>query len=175
MVRHPLVVTVRMPAALFACLDALRRAHFPPGRNHVPAHVTLFHALPPSAEDETRRLLARAAATRAPPEAFLRGLSDFGTGTAVAIHSPALDALHAELAETFHGLLTAQDAARPRFHVTIQNKAPRPEARALQTALAGRFLDERFRFAGLDLHRYQPLPGGGGTWQALAGWTFRGR
>ena len=42
----PLILTLMLDAGTQAWLEALRRAHFPPGRNLVPAHVTLFHALP---------------------------------------------------------------------------------------------------------------------------------
>ena len=44
----PIVVTALMGAEDFAWADSLRRAHFPPERNKVPAHISLFHHLPPS-------------------------------------------------------------------------------------------------------------------------------
>ena len=52
----PLIVTATLPPSEFAWADALRRAHFPPERNYLQAHVTLFHALPPFVEDEARGL-----------------------------------------------------------------------------------------------------------------------
>ena len=42
----PLIVTAALDEAAFAWFDDLRRAHFHPLRNRVPAHLTLFHALP---------------------------------------------------------------------------------------------------------------------------------
>lgn len=170
-----LVLTARLPAALFGQMEGLRRAHYPPERNHVPAHVTLFHALPPSAQGEVQRLAARVCAQTPPPAAQLAGLADLGTGTAVAVHSPALAAVHADLAEALQGLLGLADQGRPRFHVTVQNKVVRSEARALQAALAGRFEGQAFAFAGLDLHAIERLPQGGATWQPVGQWTFRGR
>lgn len=174
-VSRPLVLTARLPAALFGQMEGLRRAHYPPERNHVPAHVTLFHALPPSALAEAQRLIARLCAKTRPPAAQLAGVVDLGTGTAIAVHSPALEAVHADLSQALHGLLGLADQGRPRFHITVQNKVARREARALQTALAGRFAGQGFAFAGLDLHALQRLPEGGGTWQPLGAWTFRGR
>jgi len=56
-----LIVAAEFAPADFAWLDRLRRAHFPPERNLLPAHLTLFHALPPSAEAELKRRLARLA------------------------------------------------------------------------------------------------------------------
>jgi hypothetical protein len=166
----PLIVTAELPAPLQARADALRRAQYPPDRNHLAAHVTLFHALPPFAESEARSLLAALAAEAAPPEALLAAVMDLGTGTALRIESAAMLGLRDDIAERFHGLLTLQDQHAPRLHVTVQNKVPRPEARALQHALALDFRPEPFTFAGLALHRYK-----GGPWEPVGRWTFRGR
>ena len=54
---RPLIVTAELPDDVLAWADGLRRAHFPPERNWLVAHVTLFHALPPSVHDELVRLL----------------------------------------------------------------------------------------------------------------------
>ena len=48
----PIIVSALFGDADLAWLDALRRAHFPPARNQLPAHLTLFHHLPPSIEGE---------------------------------------------------------------------------------------------------------------------------
>ena len=168
--RFPLIVTATLPPAEQAWLDGLRRAHFPPDRNFLSAHVTLFHALPPFAEEEARALLARCCADHAPPQARLSGVMDLGSGTAFAIECAPLLALRDDIAEHFHGLLTAQDSHRPRLHVTVQNKVERAAARALQAALEPPFRPRAFRFAGLALHRYR-----GGPWQDIARWSFRGR
>ena len=50
----------------------LRRLHYPPERNQRPAHLTMFHALPPSAEGEVRRSLGRLGCGP-PPRASLEG------------------------------------------------------------------------------------------------------
>lgn len=164
----PLILTAELPGPLHARADALRRAHFPPARNQLAAHVTLFHALPPFVEDEARMLLADLA-RRPPPPARLTRIMDLGRGTALAVESPAMLGLRDRIAERFHGLLTAQDQPVPRLHVTIQNKVTTAEARGLQAALAAHFQAEDFRFAGLALHRYL-----GGPWQTIAKWKFRG-
>lgn len=165
----PLIVTAQFPPEVFAWADGLRRAHFPPERNKIRAHVTLFNALPPSVEDEVRRLLARHSAA-APPRATLIGLMALGGGTAFAIDSPALSAIHADLVESFHGVLTAQDGGRRKLHVTVQNKVSGAEAKALQTELARDFRPRSFGFTGLELHRYR-----GGPWEAAGSWPFRGK
>ena len=42
----PLILTAELPPDLHRWATELRRAHFPPERNLLEAHVTLFHALP---------------------------------------------------------------------------------------------------------------------------------
>ena len=168
--RAPLVLTAVLPAALQGRAEGLRRAHYPPDRNQVPAHVTLLRALPPSVEAEARGLLAALAAELPPVPATLTGVTDLGTGTALGIDSPDMLNLRAMIAEHFHGMLTLQDQGEPRLHVTVQNKVTRGEAKALQAMLAPTISRERFAFAGLALHRWL-----GGPWEDAGHWPFRGR
>ncbi len=163
-----LIVTAELAPADFAWLDALRRRHYPPERNQVPAHLTLFHAVPPSAESEIRRELARHSASP-PPRATIAGLLNLGGGVAFRIVSTDLDALRSELADRFHGLLGAQDASGWRPHVTIQNKVAPKIARALLTALEADFRPCPLGIWGLAVHRYL-----GGPWQTLTRTPFRG-
>ena len=163
-----LIVTAELAPPDFAWLDRMRRAHFPPERNQLPAHLTMFHALPPSAEGEVRRSLSRLAC-EPPPRASIEGLMDLGGGVAFLIVSTELDAIRAELAGEFHGLLSAQDLGwRP--HVTIQNKVPPNEARALLGKLEREFRPRPLGIAGLGLHRYL-----GGPWERIETYRFRGR
>jgi hypothetical protein len=162
-------VTAELPEALQSRADQLRQAHFPPERNFLKAHVTLFHALPPMVEGEVRQTLAQEASA-SPIPARLEGVIDLGGGTALRITSPAMLALRERLAERFHGLLTPQDQQTPRLHVTVQNKVGRSEARALQQALAALIEPRAFVFRGLALHRYR-----GGPWETVQRWTFRGK
>ena len=165
----PLILTAELPRDLQGWANGLRRAHFPPDRNHLEAHVTLFHALPPSVEGELRGCCASLAAEHAPVPARLVGLMKLGKGTALELASPAMLALRDALAERFHGLLTPQDEHRPRLHVTIQNKVSIEAARALQGELAPQLRARDFAFAGLALHAYR-----GGPWEFLKRWSFRG-
>ena len=144
-----LIVTAELPRDIQAWAERLRRAHYPAERNRVAAHVTLFRALPPSCEADLRGALAAAARDHAPLSAKLEGAISLGTGTALAIDSPAMLALRADLAERFHGLLTPPDLPHPRLHVTVQNKVSEREARALQAELARTLEPRDFRFAGL--------------------------
>ncbi len=164
-----LIVTAELGLEDFAWLDALRRRHFPPERNQLPAHLTMFHALPPSAEQEVRARLADLTAGPA-PAASIAGVMDLGGGVAFRVVSDELDAIRDELGDMFHGLLSAQDAAGWRPHVTIQNKVAPKIARELRQALERTFEPRPLRFAGLGLHRYL-----GGPWETLRVYPFRQR
>ena len=98
-----LIVAAELGAADLAWLDRLRREHYPAERNQVPAHLTMFHALPPSAEGEVRRSLGQLA-TEPAPRASIEGLMDLGGGVAFRIVSTDLDAIRRQLAADFHGL-----------------------------------------------------------------------
>ncbi|MFM5929407.1 MAG: 2'-5' RNA ligase family protein [Novosphingobium sp.] len=167
---EPFIVTAELPAEVFAWADALRREHFPPERNHLRAHVTLFHALAPSLRDDVFGYLPRIVGQYAPPEARITGVMDLGKGTALRIESPAMAAIREEIAEHFHGTLTAQDNHPLRLHITIQNKVERAAAVALQQELGGQNVVRDFRFTGIGLHLYC-----GGSWKALGRWAFRGK
>ena len=54
----PLILSAVLDAPVQERLDALRRAHFPPERNHLDAHVTLFHHLPGAEEDAVATAVA---------------------------------------------------------------------------------------------------------------------
>lgn len=167
---EPFIVTAELPADLFKQANDLRRSHFPADRNHLAAHVTLFHALAPSLRDELPAVLARIAGEYAPPQAVLTGLMNLGKGTALALTSPTMLAIRAEIADLFHGMLTAQDQHTPRLHITIQNKVTPEAARALQAELATAITQRKFAFTGLGLHRYcNP------HWEAVGVWPFRGK
>jgi hypothetical protein len=162
-----LIVLAELGKSDFAWLDALRRRHYPLERNRVPAHLTLFRALPPSVEDEVRRSLAGAASARA-PHAQISGVMDLDSGVALRVHSPELEAIRDELAEGFHGLLTSQDMGRWTPHVTIQNKVEARVARKLLGQLRAGFEPRPLAIAGLRLVRYVD-----GRWEDVGSWRFR--
>ncbi len=163
-----LIVTAELAPADLAWLDRLRRQFYPAERNRVAAHLTMFHALPPSLEDEARHRLARAARAK-PPQAVIAGLMDLGGGVAFRVVSEDLDRIRGELAECFHGMLGAQDSGGWRPHVTIQNKVSDRDARQLLGTLQAGFQPQPLGISGLGLHRYL-----GGPWDSLQAWPFRG-
>jgi hypothetical protein len=163
-----LIVTAEIAPRDFSWLEGLRRANYPAERNQVPAHLTIFHALPPSSEAEVRARLSRAARAP-PPSATIAGLMDLGGGVAFRVVSPELDGLREELALDLHGLLGAPDGHGWRPHVTIQNKVAPKAARALIAPLERGFAPRPLAIGGLGLHRYL-----GGPWETLGVYPFRG-
>jgi hypothetical protein len=150
-------------------LDGLRQRHFSPERNQVPAHLTLFHQLPPMIEGELGGRLAQIGRGAA-PRAELVDILDLGCGTALRVESPKLGVIRDDLREAFHGLLTQQDAGGWRPHVTIQNKAARQAAVALQAELRATFQPRPLKLRGLASWRYL-----GGPWEPVGEYPFRGR
>ena len=164
----PLIVTAELASEDLAWLNDLRRYYYPAQRNRVPAHITMFHAIAPSAEAELRQIL-RTMAGESPPQAWVAGIMNLGGGVAFRIASDGLDAIRAEIAHRLRGLLTAQNSAGWSAHVTIQNKVPPREAKTLIQALGDNFTRRPVRISGLGLHRYL-----GGPWETLRTFPFRG-
>lgn len=163
----PLILTLRFDPASFARFDAARRRHFPPERNFIPAHLTLFHHLPAEAEPDMVATLALLAAATAPFPVAITGLRFLGYGSAYRVEGPPLLALRAALAARWAGRLTRQDAASFQPHVTIQNKAPANEAKALFAELSAAFAPFEAEATGLLLWRYR-----GGPWEAAGEFAF---
>jgi hypothetical protein len=165
-VNGPLIVTAEWPPE-FGWIEQLRRRHYPADRNRVPAHLTIFHALPPSLESEARSRLSKIV-QRAGPKAQIAGLMDLGGGVAFRLVSDDLDGIRAELADAFHGMLGAQDSSGWRPHITIQNKVPAKVARELKRTLERDFQPRLLPISGLALQRYV-----GGPWERIASYRFR--
>lgn len=163
----PIIVTAQLGRSDQAAFDALRRAHYPPDRNVLPVHLTLFHHLPPSVEDELKhRLTGFTRGVRA-PAARAAGLMSLGRGVAVRIESPGLAAIRGDIAEAFAGLLMPQDAGGWRPHVTIQNKVAPSMAKLLMGALGKEFRPREVEIAGLAAWWYR-----GGPWEPLSRHMF---
>lgn len=164
----PLILTARLEPETQAYFDQLRKQHFPPERNFVPAHVTLFHALSPQNEDGIVAIL-RGIADR---EHFMRGsaskLRFLGSGVAFVIDCPPLGVLRSDLAKRWGNELTPQDRHKAALHITVQNKATPPAARALFEGLKAEFQPRALLFEGLDLWRYL-----GGPWRLVERFTFK--
>ena len=154
----PLIVTAELDPATAAWLDDLRARHFPPERNFLRAHLTLFHALPRRPELPRSPVL----------DAVVEPPFTLGRGVAFAVACPPLIALRRRIAATFgDGELTAQDRGWSRPHVTVQNKVDPAVAVALHADLAAGYAARPATIGGLALWEYR-----GGPWLFLERRSF---
>jgi 2'-5' RNA ligase superfamily len=163
----PLVLTLALEPAAQSWLQSLRDAHFPPGRNLVPAHVTLFHHLPGGEIEAIAATLAAACGATPAPAVRLGPPRFLGRGVALAVAAPGLAALRARLAAGWAAWLTPQDRQGWRAHATVQNKVPAEQARALHAALAATLPVREARAEALLLWHYR-----GGPWEAAGRFAF---
>ena len=162
----PLIVTLTLDEASFSFFNNLRQQHFPPERNYLQAHLTLFHHLPVTepAIIETIQLIAVQYSTL--PLA-VTGTAFIGAGVAYKIESRELVQLHASLQAAWKDWLTPQDRQRLWPHVTVQNKVAATTARALYEELTATFQPFTAYGTGLSVWAYK-----GGPWEAVANYTF---
>ena len=164
------VLTLKLDDRSFAFFDDLRQRHFPPGRNAVPAHLTLFQQLPGGRAREIKALLSSLVARQKPLALTVREVKAIGTGVAYFLDAPALMALRDGLADEWRPWLSDQDGAPYWPHVTVQNKVAPKTAQSLARQLAGEFRPFEVTGAGLILWRYL-----GGPWQQERDFRFAGR
>ena len=165
--RDKLIVTLALAADDQARLDRLRTAHFPPARNFLAAHVTMFHQLPGSDHAAIAAQLAQAAAIAPFPVRVAR-LQSLGRGVALSLESDTLVRLRASLARIWFEVLTPQDRQGYRPHVTIQNKVDPAVAKRLFADLSTDFTPWTVEATGLALWWYR-----GGPWEAAGQMGFK--
>ena len=166
----PLIVTLALDDLSFARLDALRREHFPPALNRIPAHVTLFHHLPGEEEQQILADVASLCAVQGPSSVRVAGLFPMERGVAFRLEAPEVATLRAELARRWGHALTPQDRQPWHPHVTVQNKVAPDLARDTLAHLQAGFAPWEARAEGLLLWRYK-----GGPWEPRGRLPFTGR
>ncbi|WP_425070362.1 2'-5' RNA ligase family protein [Sagittula sp. S175] len=166
---RPLILTCGFDAPGFSRFQSARQRHFPKDRNHIPAHLTLFHALPGFLSDEIAAHLSAGAADTAPISYSVTGLMPLGSGTAYAIDAPNLKTLHKGLQAQWSDHLTRQDAQGLRPHVTIQNKVDKETALATRAELEDGFAPWQGTITHLLLWHYDD-----GPWDFAQGFALSG-
>jgi hypothetical protein len=149
-----LILTLKLERAAFERFDALRRAYFPSERNFIPAHLTLFQALPGDQEPSIQQMLHALCSETPRLTLHFPVLRFLGRGVAVEVDAPELIVLHKKLTSTWSGWLSAQDRQGDRPHITIQNKVPPDQARQLSAKLAAGWQPFQTSGEGLVLWRY---------------------
>ena len=161
------VLTVEMDPVSQQWFADLRQLYFPPARNLIPAHLTLFHTLP--GEPAVSEQLERTSSLHRSFSMRVTGVRPIGRGVAYFLASRELEAMHRELAAAFAGDLTAQDRQPLRPHVVVQNKVAPEAARALLRQLEASFEPREVQATGLLLWNYL-----GGPWELAKRLPFSG-
>jgi hypothetical protein len=164
----PLILTLKLDSIAFDVLDRLRQQHFPPDRNFLAAHITLFHKLPIEHELAIRKTLEDVCSTTPAVHLLFPTLRSLGRGVAIQVDCPELMRLRNHLAQQWNQWLSAQDKQRYQPHVTIQNKVTPSEAQYLYDQLTNGWNAFSGRGEGLLLWRYQ-----GGPWELAHEFTFK--
>ena len=152
------IITLALDGEAQAWFEAQRQAHFPPALNHIPAHLSLFHNLPGTAE--IRGVLAEAAAVQSLFTLALDGVRSMGRGVTYTLASPELLGLHRRLSARFQPFLIPQDKQPLRPHIVVQNKVEATEAKLLLAELQAGF-------------RQRPVPATGLLWWEYLGGPWR--
>ena len=163
-----LILTLQMDPASAERFTRMRKAHFPPERNWLAAHVTLFHALPLENLDDVLRDVADLARTRDTFEMSVDRVLFLGRGVAYAISSPEAVSLRSHLAARWKNVLSRQDLAwQGRLHITVQNKVEPSIAKALHAEMSREFVPRQIGATGIQVWNYV-----GGPWESVATFPF---
>jgi 2'-5' RNA ligase len=166
---RPIIASLTLDPVSQAYFDARRGALFPPERNHLRAHLTLFHALPGDAAEEIRDRAEEISRRHGPIRAHVTRLIRLGRGVAYELDAPGIPVLRDELGRAFADRLTPQDRQPIRPHITVQNKVEPEEAERTYRTLQHGFMPVRVTGTGLSLWHYD-----GGPWAPFAQCAFTG-
>ncbi len=163
----PLVLTLTLNTETAALFNQLRQQHFPPERNYLEAHLTLFHQLPGGEVDRLVLDLERVSPQYQPLPLMVKEVRLLGRGVAYRLESPILLQLHRQLQKQWRPYLTAQDEQKLWPHVTVQNKVSANEAKRLHEQLSKDFTPFGAVGTGLHLWEYR-----GGPWESVQQFGF---
>ncbi|MBM1173175.1 2'-5' RNA ligase family protein [Microvirga arabica] len=163
----PLILTLQFDERSFAFFDEQRRRYFPAERNFIPAHLTLFHALPGEHLQTIQQDIEECASNQEVFGLDVIGVRSLGRGVAYALASPELAAMRRQLAKKWNDWLKPQDRQNHNPHVTVQNKVDPTQARALLEDLSEGFQPFQVTGMALDLWWYR-----GGPWEKVHSFPF---
>jgi hypothetical protein len=162
----PLILTLALEEKAFLFFNSLRKIYFPPERNFIDAHLTLFHHLPndPLVIDAVKSYSEDHAA-------FELNVTEpvlIGNGVAYKIACDPLVQFHKQLQQKWTHFLIPQDKQRLWPHVTVQNKVPSEDAKQLLLFLQQNFSGFATQGTALQLWEYHR-----GPWKLLQSFPLR--
>ncbi len=156
----PIILTLKFDDASFKFFDDLRQEYFPPERNFLSAHITLFHHLPGEELSKIRTDLQEICGKTGEFEIEFSEWRFLGKGSAITVESAELNGLRNELANKWKNWLTRQDQQKFKPHITVQNKVEPDEAKILFAKLLSDWEKRVGTAKGLSLWFYL-----GGPWK----------
>ncbi|KAF2739736.1 hypothetical protein EJ04DRAFT_409214, partial [Polyplosphaeria fusca] len=169
---HVYVLTLKLTASIAIPMNEMREVYFPPHLNRIPAHLTLFHALPHSQLSAIEAYLDTIA-SHAKPFTVSTGVPfRMGRGVGIGLSSGGREcvALHDALRDKWVQWLSDQDRGGWKPHWTVMNKETdeKKVKDAFNSIRRDLFENEYAGSAtGLDLWRYD-----GGGWQWTKNFKF---
>lgn len=166
MINPPLILTLSIEKEASSFFNSLRKKHFPPSRNFIDAHLTLFHSLPN--ENKIIDTVKDLSNLQVPFELIIKEVVFIGKGAAYKIESNELMQLHKTLQNKWQHFLSLQDRQKLWPHITVQNKVPVQEARQLLYELKESFTPFPISATGLQLWEYL-----NGPWKLVEYFAFK--
>lgn len=150
--KAPLILTVQLDEQSQQFFNKQREHYFPPERNFLQAHLTLFHHLPNEAT--VVNIIRESALHQQQMTLSITEVVSIGKGVAYKISSRDLVTFHKKLQLHWRTLLTPQDAQGLWPHITIQNKVTAIVAKRTKEELQSTFVPFNVIATGLQLWEY---------------------
>ncbi|MCD8739980.1 2'-5' RNA ligase family protein [Mucilaginibacter roseus] len=163
----PLILTLKLDDKAQIYFNQLRKKYFPPERNFLDAHLTLFHHLPAN-EPGINNTIENLAAGQQRLEVIITNMVSIGNGVAFKCDSAELQKLHGNLQRQWQQWLIPQDRQKLWPHITIQNKVNANTAANTLKELSGSFTPFTAQGLGFSLWRYLD-----GPWQHVRDYLFQ--
>ncbi len=164
----PLVLTFVMDDESQARLDLWRKLYFPPERNVLKAHLTIYHQLPGQNISRIDEILRDISHLRLSP--FPIAFEELKTRqgfVGVKVASPELMQVKSELDHAFDPFLKAQDRKPYSPHVTVTNLGSPKDAQKVMELLTKEFVPWRGSVRAVSLFHYR-----GGPWEEYRTYSF---
>jgi len=165
----PLILTLKIDADSQLFFNRLRRQYFPPERNYLDAHLTLFHHLPARSGQILEDIEVEAKLHQHMQLKVIE-IKSIGNGVAYKVECAELLQLHKHMQTQWHEWLIPQDKQRLWPHITIQNKVEPAKALQLLAQLQQGFEPFSICGVGLSLFEYK-----GGPWEFVRAIDFTGK
>lgn len=133
---QPLILTLKLDEETQKYFNRLREKHFPPERNFLDAHLTMFHHLPGEEITNICETLDEISAEFSPFELKFPKWRFLGKGVAADVEAKELLSLRNRLAGIWQDRLTRQDSQKFKPHITVQNKVEPERAKRLFAELS---------------------------------------